>query len=55
MEVKYTMHDEFYPEVNEMGHHDIDKDGIAKSLLPYIKSLNEIYSRIYTNKSSNIK
>lgn len=49
------MHDEFYPEVNEMDHHDNDKDGIAKSLLPYIKSLNEIYSRIYTNKSSNIK
>lgn len=43
------------PKVNEMGHHEIDKDGIAKSLLPYIKSLNEIYSRIYTNKSSNIK
>ena len=47
LEVRYRMHDEFYPEVDEMGHYDIDEDGIAKSLLPYIKSLHEIYSRIY--------
>lgn len=47
LEVKYRMHDEFYPEVNEMGDHYIDEDGIAKSLLPYIKSLHEIYLRIY--------
>jgi hypothetical protein len=42
------MHDKFYPE-DEMGHHDIDEEEIAKSLLPYIKSLHEIYSRIYPN------
>jgi hypothetical protein len=47
LEVKYTMHDEYYPEVDEFAHHDIDEEGIAKSLLPYIKSLHEIYSRIY--------
>jgi len=34
---------------DEMGHHDIDEEGIAKTLLPYIKSLHEIYSRIYPN------
>ena len=43
------MHDEFYAEADEMGHHNIDEDEIAKTLLPYIKSLNEIYSRIYPN------
>lgn len=47
LEVKYTMHDEYYPEVDEFAHHDIDEEGIAKSLLPYIHSLQEIYSRIY--------
>ena len=47
LEVKYTMHDELYPEVDEFAHHDIDEEGIAKSLLPYIQSLQEIYSRIY--------
>lgn len=47
LEVKYRMHDELYPEIDEFAHHDIDEEGIAKSLLPYIKSLNEIYSRIY--------
>jgi hypothetical protein len=36
LEVKFRMLDEFYPE-DEMGHHDIDEDGIAKTLLPYIK------------------
>lgn len=55
LEVKYRMHDELYPEVDEFAHHDIDEDGIAKTLLHYIKSLHEIYSRIYTNKSSNTK
>jgi hypothetical protein len=50
LEVKYRMYDELYPEVDEMGHHDIDEDGIAKMLLPYIKSLHEIYSRIYPNR-----
>ena len=48
LEVKYRMHDEFYPE-DEMGHHDIDEDGIAKTFLPYIISLYEIYSRVYPN------
>jgi hypothetical protein len=53
LEVKYRMHDEFYPEVDEMGNHDIDEDGIAKTLLPYIKSLHEIYLRIYPNNNCN--
>lgn len=47
LEVKYRMHDEYYPEVDEFANHDIDEEGIAKSLLPYIESLQEIYSRIY--------
>lgn len=34
-----------------MGHHNIDANEIAKSLLPYIKSLHEIYSRTYPNKN----
>jgi hypothetical protein len=54
LEVKYTMHDELYPEVDEFAHHDIDGEGIAKSLLPFVKSLQEIYSRIYP-RSNNIK
>ncbi len=54
LEVKYRMHDELYPEIDEFAHHDIDEEGIAKSLLPYIKSLNEIYSRIYPT-SNDIK
>lgn len=40
------MRNELYPEVDEFVHNDID-EGIAQSLLPYIRSLNEIYSRIY--------
>lgn len=48
------MHDELYPEVDEFAHHDIDEEGIAKSLLPFVKSLQEIYSRIYP-RSNNIK
>ena len=48
LEIKFRMHDEFYPE-DGMGHHDIDEDAIAKTLLPYIISLHEIYSRIYPN------
>ena len=43
LEVKYRMLDESYPEVYEFANHDIDEEGISKSLLPYIKSLNEIY------------
>ena len=42
------MLDEFYP-ADEMGHHVIDQNGIAETLLPFIKSLQEIYSRIYPN------
>ena len=49
IEVKYRMYDELYPEVDDLGNHDIDEDGIAKTLSPYIKSLYEIYSRIYPN------
>jgi hypothetical protein len=49
LEVKYRIHDELYPEVYEMGHHDIDENEISKSLPPYIKSLHEMYSRIYPN------
>jgi hypothetical protein len=49
LEVKFRMHDEFYPE-DEMGHHDIDENEIANRLLPYIKSLHEIYLRIYPNR-----
>ena len=30
LEVKYRMHDELYPEVDEMGHHDIDKMKLLK-------------------------
>jgi hypothetical protein len=48
LEVRYRMHDKFYPE-DEMGHYDIDEDAIAKTLLPYIQSLHEIYLRIYPN------
>ena len=46
LEVRFRMLDELYPE-DEMGHHDIDENEIAKTLLPYIKSLHNIYSRIY--------
>lgn len=45
------MLDELYPE-DEMGHHDIAENEIAKTLLPYIKSLHDIYSRIYPNSKS---
>ena len=48
------MHDELYPEVDEFAHHEIDEEGISKTPLPYIKSLNEIYSRIYPT-SNDIK
>lgn len=45
------MLDEFYP-ADEMGHHVIDQNGIAKTLLPFTKSLQEIYSRIYPKINS---
>lgn len=54
LEVRYRMHDELYPEIDEFAHHDIDEEGIAKSLLSYIQSLHEIYSRI-SPASNNIK
>jgi hypothetical protein len=44
----FRMFDELYPE-DEMGHHDIDENEIAKTLLPYTKSLYEICSRVYPN------
>jgi hypothetical protein len=47
LEVRYRMHDELYPEVDEFANHNIDEERIAKSLVPYIKSLQEIYLRIY--------
>jgi hypothetical protein len=47
LEVRYRMHDELYPEVDEFANYNIDEERIAKSLIPYIKSLQEIYSRIY--------
>ena len=37
------MLDEIYT-ADEMGHHVIDQNGIAKTLLPFIKSFQEIYS-----------
>ncbi len=40
------MHYEFYPEMDEFAHHDID-EGITKTFLPFIKSVQEIYSRIH--------
>jgi hypothetical protein len=45
------MLDEYYPEIDEFANHNIDEVRIAKSLLPYIKSLHEIYSRIYPNNN----
>ena len=41
IEMKYRMQVEPYPEVDKFGHHDIDEEGIVKSLLPHIKSLYE--------------
>jgi hypothetical protein len=54
LQVKYRMHDELYPEVDEFAHHDIDEDEIAKTLLPYIKSLHEIYSRKYPTSNFSV-
>jgi len=42
IEVKYRMQVGPYLEVDEFAHHDIDDEGIVKSLSPYIKSLHEI-------------
>jgi hypothetical protein len=40
--------------VDEFAHHDIDEDEIAKTLLPYIKSLHEIYSRMYPTSNFSV-
>jgi len=53
-EVKYRIHNELYPEMDEFAHHDIDEDEIAKTLLPYIKSLYEIYSRMYPTSNFSV-
>ena len=47
------MLDELYPE-DEMGHHDIDENEVARTLLPYIKSLHEIYFGIYPNDKERL-
>lgn len=44
-----------YPEVDEFGHHDIDEEGIVKSLLPHIKSLYEDPFKNICEQSSDIK
>ena len=44
--VKYRMFDEMYEEEENFGF-DINEDEIAESALPYIISMEDIYSRIY--------
>jgi hypothetical protein len=44
--VKYRMFDEMYEEEENYGF-DINEDEIAESALPYIISMEDIYSRIY--------
>ncbi len=48
LEIKYRMFDRMYEEDEDYGY-EIDENEIAESVLPYIKSLHEIYSRIYPN------
>jgi hypothetical protein len=43
--VSYRMFDRMYEE-NDYGY-DIDEDKIAESVLPYIISMQDIYSQIY--------
>ena len=38
-----------YPEADVFGHHDIDEEGIVKSLLPYIKS-EDLFKNTYEQK-----
>jgi hypothetical protein len=45
-EVKYRMFDRMY-EADENYEYDINEDEIAESVLPYIISMQDIYSRIY--------
>jgi len=44
--VKYRMFDRMYEEDEHYGY-DINEDEIAKLVLPYVISMQEIYSRIY--------
>lgn len=44
--VKYRMFDRMYEEDEHHGY-DINEDEIAKLVLPYVISMQEIYSRIY--------
>lgn len=44
--VKYRMFDRMYEEDEHYGY-DIDEDEIAKLVLPYVISMQEIYLRIY--------
>ena len=44
--VSYRMFDRMYEEDEYYGY-DIDEDEIAESILPYIISMQDIYSRIY--------
>ena len=46
VEVKYRMFDRMY-EADENYEYDINESEIADSVLPYIISMEEIYSRIY--------
>ena len=44
--VKYRMFDQMYEEDENYGY-DINEDEIAQSVLPYIVSMQDIYSKIY--------
>lgn len=44
--VKYRMFDRMYEEDEHYGY-DINEDGIAKLVLPYVISMQDIFSRIY--------
>jgi hypothetical protein len=47
--VKYRMFDRMYEEDEHYGY-EINEDDIAESALPYIISMQDIYSRIYPDK-----
>ena len=44
--VKYRMLDRMYEEDEHYGY-DINEDEIAESVLPYVVSMRDIFSRIY--------
>jgi hypothetical protein len=46
LEIKYRMFDRIYEEDEDYGY-GIDEDEIAETVLPYIISMQDIYSRIY--------